>query len=235
MRFGVVIVGAGKGERLGRGTPKCMVKIDQVPLLLMSAWAFEKSVDVETIVLVVPPGFERDIDLDIKQLRFQNVISIVAGAERRQDSVLNGIQTLPRDVDRVIIHDGARPLLSLGLINRFIEVLKKEQPVFVGIPVNDTIHKNIKGYAHNAPDRIDLIAAQTPQGFDRSLLLEAFFVGEEQQLTVTDEATLVRETMDVSARIVGGETINAKITRPEDLELYNMPLKMIAREMRGNY
>lgn len=233
MKFGVVIVGAGKGERLGRVTPKCMVKIDKVPLLLLSVWVFEQSDDIESIVLVVPPGYEQDIDLDVKQLRFQNVTSIIQGAERRQDSVLNGIQSLSRDIDRVIIHDGARPLLSLEVVNRFITALKEEQPVFVGVPINDTLHTNIEGYAHNAPDRIDLVVAQTPQGFDRSLLLEAFFIGEERQLTVTDEATLVRETMDVLARIVEGETMNVKITRPEDLELYNMPLKMRVREMRG--
>ncbi len=201
--------------------------------MLLSTWAFEKSIDIESIVLVVPPGYEQDIDLDVKQLKFQNVTSIVPGAERRQDSVLHGLQTLPRDIDRIIIHDGARPLLSLEVVKRFLRVLKEEQPVFVGIPVNDTLHKNIEGYAHSAPDRIDLVAAQTPQGFDRSLLLEAFFVGEERQLTVTDEATLVRETMDVSVRIVEGETMNVKITRPEDLELYNIPLKMRVREMRG--
>ncbi|NQT34949.1 2-C-methyl-D-erythritol 4-phosphate cytidylyltransferase [bacterium] len=233
MKFGVVIVGAGKGERLGRATPKCMVKIDKVPLLLLSVWVFEQSNDIESIVLVVPPGYEKDIDLDIKQLRFQNVTSIVPGAERRQDSVLHGIQALSRDIDRVIIHDGARPLLSTDVLNRFLTALKEEQSVFVGIPVTDTLHKNIEGYAQSAPNRIDLIAAQTPQGFDRSLLLEAFFAGEERQLTVTDEATLVRETMDVSVRIVEGEIMNVKITRPEDLELYNLPLKTRVREMRG--
>ncbi len=233
MKFGVVIVGAGKGERLGRATPKCMVEIDKVPLLLLSVWVFEQSDDIESIVLVVPPGYEEDIDLDIKQLKFKNITSIVTGAKRRQDSVLNGIQALSRDVDRVIIHDGARPLLSTDVMNRFLTALKEEQPVLVGVPVNDTLHKNIEGYAHSAPNRIDLIAAQTPQGFDRSLLLEAFFIGEERQLSVTDEATLVRETMDVSVRIVEGETMNVKITRPEDLELYNIPLKTRVREMRG--
>ena len=233
MKFGAVVVGAGRGERLGMARPKCMVRIDGVPLLLMSAWSFDRMESVSETVLVVPPDCEAEVQAACEDLGLKRVISVVPGGARRQDSVLNGLKVLSQDVARVLIHDGARPLVSTGLIQRLIEALETEDAVFAGIPVSDTLHVNRGGHAEEGPDRQDLTAAQTPQGFERKILMEALAEAARRGLTFTDDVALVRQVTGVKARIIPGETTNIKITRPEDIRLHEFLLKARVRQMKG--
>jgi len=233
MKFGAVIVGAGKGKRLGKQTPKCLVRINNVPLLLIAALPFDRTDLVESIVLVVPSGSKEEIRLSVEELRLKSKITIVPGGERRQDSVLNGIKALSDDIDRVIIHDGARVLLSMRALERFINVLEQESAVLMAVPVSDTLHRDSDDYAFSGPDRTSLIAAQTPQGFERALLLEAFNIALERSLSFTDEVTMVRELLNVNARIVEGEASNIKITRPDDLIFYDQALRPRVKLLKG--
>ena len=233
MRFGVIIVGAGKGERLGTGVPKCLVRIENVPLMLIAAWPFERVGKIEEISLIVPTGSEDSIRIAAENLGIHRITTIVPGGERRHDSVLNGINSMPQNIDRIVIHDGARPLLSVKALERFLDVLEEERAVMIGVPVHDTLHVDNAGQAAEGPDRANLIAAQTPQGFDSTLLRNAFAAGEEREISFTDEVTLVRETMGVSARIVMGDAANIKITGSDDLRFYDLALKARARQMRG--
>ena len=231
MVIGAVIVGAGQGQRLGAEAPKCLVRIDGISLLLMAAWPFQKARALEEVVLVVPPGTEDEVRQAVSRTGFTAVRSVVAGGDRRQDSVLAGVKALSSEIDRVLIHDGARPLLSVGLVERLIEALRSAPAVTAALPVADTLHHNVDGYAAPGPERMDLIVAQTPQGFERKLLMEAFQNAEKGCLTTTDEATLVRETMGIQARLIPGEVGNIKITQPGDLTFYNQQLRARAKEI----
>ncbi|MDP8240196.1 MAG: 2-C-methyl-D-erythritol 4-phosphate cytidylyltransferase [Candidatus Hatepunaea meridiana] len=233
MKFGAVIVGAGKGERLGKQTPKCLVRINNIPLLLIATLPFDRTTLVESIILVVPPGSEEEVRLSVEELRLKSITTIVPDGERRQDSVLNGIKALPDDIDRVIIHDGARVLLSIKVLERFISVLEQESAVLMAVPVSDTLHRDSDGYALAGPDRTCLIGAQTPQGFDRHLLIEAFEIASERDLSFTDEVTMVRELLNVNARIVEGEASNIKITRPDDLIFHDQALRTRVKLLKG--
>ena len=234
MSFGVVIVGAGKGERLGMLQPKCLVRVDDIPLLLVSTWAFERVEQIAEIVLVVPAGYDDEVQSACKESKLERVKAVVSGDDRRQDSVFNGIVALSTDVENVLIHDGARPLLTVEIIERLLEALKDEPAAFAAVPVSDTIHIDREGSAVKGPERINLVAAQTPQGFSRDLLLDAFDRCKQRRLTFTDEVAMVREVIGVNARIVPGEIANIKITGPEDLRLYDSLLKERVRQMKGS-
>jgi len=230
--FGAVIVGAGKGERLESDIPKCLIKIDKAPLILLSAWTFNQIPRIEAIVLVVPPGSEEMVKDAAQKWRLDKVTAVVPGGSRRQDSVLAGVNVLPEGINRVLIHDGARPFTSVQLIDNTIKSLEVHDVVTVAVPVTDTLHVNEYGRALPGPDRSQLVAAQTPQGIDRFFLLEAFKQCKAKKLTVTDEVSLVREVFSISAFIVDGEASNVKITHPEDLQYFRLQLE--ARVQRMN-
>ena len=224
MKFGTVIVGGGKGERLGKDIPKCLYPIRGIPLMLLSILPFEQVKESGDIVLVVPDGFEGDIKSEVKKYGLSRVSNIVPGGAQRQDSVLKGLQAVQSNVDRVLIHDGARPLLTGELVRRMIESLKDEQAAVAALHVTDTMHTARGLHAYAGPDRRGLVAAQTPQGFDRKLILQAFERANDQSFKFTDEVMLIREMVSVYAAIVLGETANVKITRPDDLDFYDAML-----------
>lgn len=233
LKLGCVVVGAGTGVRLGEAIPKCLLRVDGVPLLLLSVWSLSRSDEVSSLVLVVPPGYETEVQMAVESARLSKVSAIVAGGTRRQDSVKTGLTALPDDIDRVLIHDGARPLVPLSLVNRLIEALYSEPAVTAAIPVNSTLHRYDAGYAAAGPDRSELWEAQTPQGFERQLLQRAFEKAERLNLTVSDEVTLVRETEKVASALIRGGAENVKITHPDELQFYQLQLRARVKQLRG--
>lgn len=232
MKFGAIIVGAGRGERLGSDIPKCLIRIDGIPLIILTAMPFERIEDLEAIILVVPSGAVEEIEVAVLSAGLSKITAVVPGGVRRQDSVKAGLDALSSGIDKVLVHDGARPLTSVNLVKDVIEMLRTEPAVIVAIPASDTLHRNDDGYAVQGQDRTGLWAAQTPQGFDRAVLNEAFRKAEEAQFSVTDEATMVREMSGIRARIVSGSTGNIKITRPEDLRFYQLQLQARVKQMK---
>lgn len=234
MTTGAIIVAAGRGERLGIGVPKGLVEIDGIPLVLIAANAFQEAASVDKIVLVVPEGFEESILRLCQKFHLTKVIATTHGGIERQDSVFAGLTALPKECDRILIHDGARPFVTVALIDRVASSLGTHKASMAGLPVNDTLHINKSGIAVEGPDRSMLIAAQTPQGFHRQVLISAFEVGNSRGEKYTDEVTLLRKTLGINAAIVQGETQNIKITRPGDLEFYEHQLHITTQSLTSN-
>lgn len=237
MKFGTIIVGGGRGKRMGTGIPKCLIRINDIPLILLTAWNFCKIREIEAIIIVVPSGSENIIKNDLKNFNFMGISGVVPGGERRQDSVFEGIKALPADIDKVLIHDGARVFTSEGLILSVVQALSYSSAVLPGLPVTDTIHtvktdgadqRSIGGI-----DRSGILLAQTPQGFDRKLLTDALDFAQRSNRNYTDEATLVRDTSQDTVKIVNGEPTNVKITFQEDLTFYQPQLSDIADDVKG--
>lgn len=233
MSIGAVIVGAGKGVRLGGDVPKCLLRINGIPLMIMSAWAFEQADCIDSMVLVVPYGYENSVWKEVKSAYFKKVVAIVPGGARRQDSVNNGISALPDGVYRLLIHDGARALISVDVIQRVAQALMSESAATAALPIHSTIHRSSEGCASESVDRTDLWAAQTPQGFRRDLLNSAFGAAERNHITVTDEVTLVREAVNVCAKLIIGDPLNIKITDRNDLTAYDYFLHRRAKQIKG--
>lgn len=229
---GAVIVAAGRGERLGTDVPKGFVSVDDVPLMLLCIPAFESATTVSEIVLVVPSGFERKTRELCSLYRFAKVKHIVAGGMLRQDSVAAGVNALDRGIDHVLVHDGARPFITRDIIDDCATSVIENRSIVVGTNVTDTLHERKENYTHEGPDRSKLIAVQTPQGFHRQTLLDAFSLNNTRNIKATDEVTLVRNLCNIPAKIVLGRTTNLKITHPEDMDFYLPQLEKLAIEVK---
>ena len=220
MKTVALIVAGGSGKRMGCDRSKQYLVLGGVPIIVHTLRAFEKASLVHDIILVVP---ERDIDYVklsiIEQYSISKVTYIIAGGEKRQDSVRNGLESVSNDCHVVVIHDGVRPFISAELINTAVMKAHEEGAVTVGVPVKDTV-KSVSGdgIIKETLDRQELWLTQTPQAFTREIIQQAYRRAYEDNFYGTDEASLV-ERMNVKVIMVNGTYENIKITTPEDLAI----------------
>ena len=161
----------------------------------------------------------------IAELGCNKTIKLIIGGETRQQSVYNGLQSLPDLAEQVLIHDGARCLATPELFDRCSDSLLNCQGLIAAIPVKDTIKVvNQELIITATPDRNNLWAAQTPQGFQVSLLKECHDKGNQMGWEVTDDAALL-EKCQIPVKIVEGEETNLKITTPVDLAIAEFILR----------
>jgi 2-C-methyl-D-erythritol 4-phosphate cytidylyltransferase len=210
-----ILVAAGRGERMGAGRPKAFLSLGGEPMLLKSARPFESARSVGSIVAVVPAA---DVEAARQLLApLRKVAAVVAGGERRQDSVLAGLEQAPSGFDGIVlVHDAGRPFVDEALIDAVIDGAKRTGAALPVLPLVDTIKRVRDGRVVETLDRAELGAAQTPQGFRMNLLAEAYERAIRDQVTLTDEAVAV-ERIGATVAVVPGSRLNRKITTPEDL------------------
>ena len=218
-KIGVIIPAAGQGRRMGARCNKQFLTLMGQPLLAHAVRLFEESSYVAEIVIV---GAENDLRV-IKELvdrhTFRKVVNICLGGVQRQDSVRAGVQALGSAIQRVVVHDGARPLLTLRELNQFLEKTEEFSAASMGIQLKDTIKRvDASGKVIETLERERLRAIQTPQIFDRGILEEAHHQAESVGYYGTDDATLL-EWMGYPVQIVEGSQENIKVTTPDDLWL----------------
>lgn len=227
LRVAVVIPAAGRGQRMGRSTPKQFLPIAGVPILVHTLKVFDSSPLIHEICLVVPLGMESACRHDLLEpYGLKKVSRVVPGGETRQESVYRGLETISSDVLRVVVHDGVRPFLTAALLRRVLEAVTDENGAIAAIPLKDT-PKYVRedGVVLSSPDRTRLYLAQTPQAFPKKILIEAYRKAYADGINSTDDAALV-ERMDYPVRIVEGVWDNLKITSEEDLQLAEKILEM---------
>lgn len=218
---GIVLAG-GKGSRMQSDVPKQYMELLGKPLLYYALKAFEDS-KVEYVVLVTAEGAEEYCRKElVERFGFTKVTAIVSGGRERYASVWNGLKSLKdREPDYVLIHDGARPLVTAELINRLITETEQYGACVAGMPVKDTIQMtDEQGAITLTPKRDSLWMAQTPQSFEFSLVYDAYesLMGESE-INVTDDAMVVGMYHDIPIQMVRGSYTNMKVTTPEDLVL----------------
>lgn len=212
-KIGVVIVAAGSGLRFGER--KQFKKLKNKPLYLYSLEKFIDCDMIDEIVLVVPEDLTSIISDETS--RMKGLIKVISGGKLRQDSTLNGVNALDQNCNIICIHDAARPFIKMSTINNVIEMAKKYDGAIVATPSNDTVKevaKNTDRIKHTVP-RDTIWLAQTPQVFHRDKLLQALAYANTNNITVTDESSLL-EALDFSVAVVGGSSNNFKITTQED-------------------
>ena len=211
-----IVVAAGRSERMG-GIDKVLTELVGRPLIAWTLAAFRECPAVEGVVVVAAPErVERMRDL-VQEWRFRNVINVVPGGEQRQDSVRAGIEAA-NGAAIVAVHDGARPLVTSGLIARGIELARESGAAIAAVPARDTV-KQAEGdppVIRATHDRASIWLAQTPQVFDRALLQRAHEQAESSAQHATDDAALV-EALGHDVRIYEGSAQNIKVTTREDL------------------
>jgi len=219
-----IIPAAGKGIRLGKGIPKAFLEVAGVPLIVHTLLRFEKCPDVdELIVLVHQDYLERCRDL-FSSFKLKKVRKVLPGGKERMDSVRVGLSALPPDTELVVIHDGARPLVSPSLISQVVGRAREVGSAIAAIPPLDTMKEVEGGYILRTVDRTRLARAQTPQAFRYQIIKEAYERADKEGISATDDASLV-EVMGGRVAIVPGSYLNIKVTTPEDLKMVELLLK----------
>lgn len=220
-KCGAVIVAAGSASRMG-GIDKVMAELCGEPMIVRTVRAFQECDAIREIVVVTRP----DLIVPISDLcsGMDKLRAVVVGGDSRQASVKLGMNALSEDVELAAIQDGARPLISVQLIDRVVRAANSYGAAAPAIPVKDTIKVVEGGLVVTTPDRAALQAVQTPQVFDYDLLRGALFQAEQQNLAVTDDCSAV-EAMGMKIKIVPGDERNLKVTTPLDLAIARLLLE----------
>ena len=224
-----VVLSAGQGRRMGSSVQKQYIEIEGRPVIYYTLKAFQESRVIDDIVLVVGKGQEQYAEEEIVQkYQFSKVRAIVEGGAERYDSVWQGLLAI-RDgeflgggrSDYVFIHDGARMLVDEETLERGYETVLKYRACVAGMPSKDTVKLvDEQAVAVQTPQRKFVWTVQTPQIFEKSLIIEAYSrLMREQCIEVTDDAMAVERMMDVPVKLFEASYENIKITTPEDLAI----------------
>lgn len=191
-----VVVAGGAGTRFGG--PKQYVELAGRRTI---DWSLDAARSVSDGIVVVVPSEHVDEALD-------GADAVVAGGPTRSASVRNGLVAVPADAGVVLVHDAARPAASPALFRAVVAAVRAGALAVVpGVDVTDSLRRRTGG----AVDRDELVAVQTPQGFDAAVLRDAHAAGTD----ATDDASVV-EAQGVPVEVVPGEATNIKLTHPED-------------------
>jgi 2-C-methyl-D-erythritol 4-phosphate cytidylyltransferase len=221
----LLIPAAGMGRRMGSDRNKLLLTLLGKPLLAWTLLAAEAARDVSWIGIMGQVADQADFKAILAQISLSKPVQLIPGGETRQESVYNGLQALPAAAEQVLIHDGARCLATPQLLDRCATVLLDCPGLIAAVPVKDTIKVvNETGIIQDTPDRRQLWAAQTPQGFDVQLLKQCHEQGRSLGWEVTDDAALF-ERCGLPVRIVEGEETNLKVTTPVDLAIAEFILR----------
>ncbi len=213
---------------MGADRNKLLLPLLGKPIL---QWTLEVAIASDAIdwigVMAQPADYE-DFQAIFDNVNTSKPIRLIQGGITRQASVFNGLLALPPDCCHVLIHDGARCLATPDLFNRCDTALQKMQGFIAAVPVKDTI-KIVNGLTIiDTPNRDQLWAAQTPQGFQADLIKNAHLTAQELGWEVTDDAALL-EKVGLAVQIVMGEETNLKVTTSQDLAI----AEFILRQRQG--
>ena len=206
-----IITAAGKGSRMGASLPKQFLKIGNKTILEKAILPFEKAECIDHILVVSGAEFV-EVCQDICQ-GMTKVRNVIAGGKERQDSVNNALKLVEEGY--VLIHDGARPHITEKVILNVLEDVSKVGAAVAAVPVKDTIRQQCEDGGKTLK-RSELYSVQTPQGFEVSLIKEAFAKAYEDGFYGTDDAGLV-DRMGKTVAISEGDYANIKITTKEDM------------------
>ncbi len=218
----VIIVAAGNSTRMG--TNKQFMRLSGLPVIARTIAAFENSQVIDRIILVVKADDVFSYEILVKKYGFQKITDIVCGGKTRAESVLKGFERLPVGETRVLIHDGARPLVSERIIVDVASSLEKCAAVTCAVKVKDTIKQvDENGKIIKTLDRNTLVAVQTPQGVRvKDYLYAIDKIGNVASYT---DDTSIMEKAGFECFCVEGSYKNLKITTPEDINTAESYLK----------
>ncbi len=223
MRLSAIIVGAGGSTRAG--FDKLFASLAGRPVIAHSLEAFHGAECVDEIVVVGRAGKLDDVSALVASSGLTKVRAIVPGGERRQDSVQAGLSAASSAANFIAVHDGARPLITRGEIERvFAQAQEHGAAVLASSPIDTLKVADSEQFVTGSVDRAHVFAMQTPQIFRRDLLLAAFDRVMKESLTVTDEVSAVQNS-GVKVKIVPARCENVKITFAPDLAVADFLLR----------
>src|SRR6516225_7211939 len=218
MKVGAIIAAAGFGRRMKSDRPKQLLALNGTPIIIHTIRKFDLSPVVDYVIVTATRESVEEVRELVRSAGFKKSITVVEGGERRQDSVLAGLQHLQRGTDVVAVHDGVRPFVSAEDIENVVRQAERTGAAILGVPIVDTVKHVEKDFIQSTLTREHLVLAQTPQVFRIDVLKEAFDRAQKDEYYGTDESSLV-ERLGHPVAVVRGSERNIKITRPTDLTL----------------
>lgn len=208
---------AGQGRRMKASINKVFLELCGKPILVHTLLAFSRCALIDQLIVVVGKDEINFVKAALKVVPGLKPYKVVAGAEERQYSIYNGLAHVAPQSDVVLVHDAARPLISTALIEAVANEALHSGAAIAAVPVKDTIKVvDEDKTVTKTPARSTLWAVQTPQGFQRELLVQAYQKAQQDGFLGTDDSSLV-ERMGIPVKVVKGEYQNVKLTTPEDL------------------
>lgn len=216
-RTAALVPAAGRGERLGPGAPKALRPLGGIPMLVHAVRALAASRTVDLVVVAAPDESVDHVAGMLAEQDFAADVVVVTGGDTRQDSVARALLTLPDDIDVVLVHDAARPLVPEELVSAVVSAVRSgHRAVVPGLAVVDTVKEvDAQSDVVRTVDRGPLRAIQTPQGFLRSVLQQAHASSDPDD-AATDDAGLV-ERIGERVHVIPGHEEAFKVTRPFDI------------------
>lgn len=224
-----IILAGGSGNRMKGDIPKQFMKILEKEVLVYSLQAFEKS-NIDEIIVVTKEEYFSYIESLVMEYKISKFKAMAISGKERYFSVYSALQKC-ENTDFVLVHDAARPLISIDKINKVIENLYTEEAIVLAVPVKDTIRQvDELGKFKSSLDRSSLYSIQTPQAFKYSILKEAYDIlinDKNLQIGITDDAMVVEKALGIYAQLMEGEYSNIKLTTKEDLDIIKNYLESI--------
>ncbi|OEG15940.1 2-C-methyl-D-erythritol 4-phosphate cytidylyltransferase [Enterococcus quebecensis] len=217
--YEVILLAAGQGRRMGASRNKILLHLVGKPIISYSLNMFLNDPACKHIVLVTQEDEQGLLGAMVKKetKRKQSPVTIVSGGSERQYSVYNGLQFLLNPENIVMVHDGARPFVTLKQLKLLHRKVQETRAAILGVPVKDTIKRVVDGIVQETVPRETLWQIQTPQAFYGEDLLAVHRCAQQENYLGTDEASLIEKYSNLSVSMVLGSYENIKLTTPEDM------------------
>ena len=213
----VVVPAAGQGKRMNAGINKAFLTLLGTPMLVRTMQKLSACSKVDEIIVAVGADEVENTRKLLEHVPDIKPFAVVAGGAERQDSVANGLRAVSFEADIVLVHDAARPMVSVETIEKVIAAAEKNGAAIAAVPAKNTIKVvDAGGIVKRTPERASLWEIQTPQGFKKDILNEAYQKAFADGFTGTDDASLVERAGHL-VEVVMSDYRNIKITTPEDL------------------
>jgi 2-C-methyl-D-erythritol 4-phosphate cytidylyltransferase len=229
-----IVPAAGLGKRFKAPVKKTFVDLKGVPLIIHTLMRLcEEKVITEVVPVLGGEDIDNGFDL-IRQYGLRKIRIIAPGGNERQDSIYNALKLLEQNGIEsgsiILIHDGVRPFIPEGLIEKLIEELKNYDGAIPGFPVKETLKEAaLDGIVISTVERERFWTVQTPQAFYFDTIKKAYDAASTKGFYATDDAALV-ERLGGRVKIVTGSPLNIKVTTPEDMEMVEY---LLAKENRA--
>ncbi|MGM9712911.1 MAG: 2-C-methyl-D-erythritol 4-phosphate cytidylyltransferase [Prevotella sp.] len=217
-----VILAGGSGTRVGGDKPKQFIEVAGKTVIQHTIEAFSKNRRIDEIAIVTKEDYVDEVRDMVERERYGKVRHVLKGGKERYHSSLAALSAYTDDNARLLFHDAVRPLVTQRIIDDCIDALDTCEAVEVAVPATDTIIEvDSEGNISRIPPRSRLRNVQTPQGFRRGVIAEAFRKAlEDKDFSPTDDCSVVFRYMpETKIRVIDGDTKNIKITYREDLEM----------------
>ena len=214
-----VIPAAGAGQRMGGATPKVLLALRGEPMLVHTVRAFQDSPAIRWVIVVVRQEDASAVRTLLKRVGITKALEPCLGGASRAESVAKGVAAVPPEAGWVLVHDAARPCVTLPLIEQAVQAARRDGAVACGLPAMLTVKAaDERGGVRVTLDRDQLWFAQTPQVFRRDWFVEALARAAGRLESFPDDAAVV-ESAGCPVRMIPGDPLNIKVTTPEDLLL----------------